>query len=387
MDLERIIKAAVVLMTCGLVAINGQGAGPGPERAGSGVSDARFARLRRGINTSHWFAQAREYTKAHLETHTTAADIALIKTLGFDHIRLSVEPAPLFNRATPAALNAEYLRYLDDAIQMILAQNLAVIVDIHPADEFKKEILSTDDRVEAFAKFWRALAQHLAGMDPERVFLEVINEPLVQEGDRWRAILTRLVAAIRDGAPRHTIIVSGHRWSSLPEFLALQPVADRNVVYNFHMYDPHTFTHQGATWGADFWPYLKGLPYPSSPEAVAKLVPSIENKTAQGALIRYGEERWNAARIEAEVAKAAAWGAKYGVRVTCNEFGVYRKYAPPEARAAWIRDVRTALEKHGIGWAMWDYAGGFGVVVKQDGRPVADEATVAALGLKRSAER
>ena len=65
----------------------------------------------------------------------------------------------------------------------------------------------------------------------------------------------------------------------------------------------------------------------------------------------------------------------------CNEFGVYRKNADPGDRAAWISDVRTSLEKHGIGWAMWDYDGGFDVVNRQDGKAVPDPATVRALGL------
>jgi hypothetical protein len=44
--------------------------------------------------------------------------------------------------------------------------------------------------------------------------------------------------------------------------------------------------------------------------------------------------------------------------------------------------VRTALEEDGIGWAMWDYRGGFGVVWKEDGQPArVDESVVRALGL------
>jgi len=82
------------------------------------------------------------------------------------------------------------------------------------------------------------------------------------------------------------------------------------------------------------------------------------------------------------IARAADWAGKHGVRVTCNEFGVYRKVAPTEARLRWIRDVRTALEKHHIGWAMWDYAGGFSVVVQEGGRRVPDPATLESLGLK-----
>ena len=79
---------------------------------------------------------------------------------------------------------------------------------------------------------------------------------------------------------------------------------------------------------------------------------------------------------------AAAWAKKHHVHLTCNEFGVFRKFAIQEARSAWIRDVRSALEKNGIGWTMWDYAGGFAVVSKKDGRAVPDAETVVALGLK-----
>jgi aryl-phospho-beta-D-glucosidase BglC (GH1 family) len=77
----------------------------------------------------------------------------------------------------------------------------------------------------------------------------------------------------------------------------------------------------------------------------------------------------------------AHWAKRWNVPLVCDEFGVYKKVANPEARAAWIRDVRTSLEKHGIGWAMWDYSGGFGVVTKTNGKAFPDEVTLRALGL------
>jgi endoglucanase len=150
----------------------------------SEVPVSRLARLRHGINLSHWFAQSADYSKAHLESHTTVEDLALIRSIGFDHVRLTLEPAPLFNGDDPGRLKAEYLKYLDNALDLILAQGLAVIVDIHPSDEFKVRLNSNDRQVEAFGKFWRALAQHLSTRDPERVFLEVINEPMVDDGYR-----------------------------------------------------------------------------------------------------------------------------------------------------------------------------------------------------------
>jgi endoglucanase len=61
---------------------------------------------------------------------------------------------------------------------------------------------------------------------------------------------------------------------------------------------------------------------------------------------------------------------------------VYREYASPQDRAAWLHDVRTALEENGIGWTMWDYSGSFGVVTKVNGKTVVDEQALKALGLR-----
>jgi GNAT superfamily N-acetyltransferase len=343
--------------------------------------NARFKRLRRGINLSHWFSQASDYSKTHLETHTTAQDIALIKSMGFDHVRFPIEPAPLINEADPSILNATYLQYVDNALDMMLATGLAVIVDIHPSDEFKLRMHRDERGVEAFAKFWRAFATHLAKRNPDFVFLEIINEPVIEDAHRWYGIQAKLIAAIREVAPNHTIIVAGHRWSGLSEMLALEPYAYANLIYNFHFYEPFAFTHQGATWAGPHLPFYKNIPYPSSPDAVKSLLDTIADEPARYNLLRYGEDNWNASRIDRELGFAAAWAAKHRVLITCNEFGVFRRFVKPSDRAAWLRDMRSALEKHNIGWTMWDYAGGFAVVEKNNGQAKADAESLKALGL------
>ncbi len=349
-----------------------------------GVSDARFVRLRRGINTSRWFAQVYDsqgYTHAHFTTHTTERDIRLIKSLGFDHIRFSLNPAPMMNDAAGSTLPVAYLRDVDAALDMILRHNLAVIVDIHPEDDFKRRIATDENYFLLFTRFWGILAHHLARRDAERVFLEVLNEPIVEDAEQWASMQARLVAEIRRHALRHTIIATGHKWSSLYELQTLKPLPDPNIIYNFHFYEPHAFTHQGATWGLDVWRYFKGVPYPSTPAAVAKMLPLIENRAAHAPLIAYGVEAWNRTRIEAEIAKVAAWARQHNVRLTCNEFGVYRQFAAPLDRAAYLHDVRASLERYGIGWAMWDYQGGFSVVNRACNRITPDAMTIAALGL------
>ena len=74
-------------------------------------------------------------------------------------------------------------------------------------------------------------------------------------------------------------------------------------------------------------------------------------------------------------------------RDRCSLVSAYRRVTTASDRVRWIGDVRTALEMHGIGWTLWDYAGGFGLVTKQSGQIVVDQPIVSALGLGSDATR
>jgi len=361
-----------------LVAAKAHGASPS-----EGVSDARFARLARGINLSHWFAQSPRgnYSREHLTTYNTERDLDLIARMGFSHVRLTLNPKAVSDAPEGLPFHAERLALLDAAIAGFLARNVAVVVDLHPDDDLKTPLAKDDAAVERFVAFWRALAAHLAGTDPERVFFEVMNEPVIPDAARWNAVQKKVLAAMRESAPHHTFLAGGPLWSGPDQLVRMEVVADRNVVYNFHCYEPFRFTHQGASWAGDWVKGLKNAPYPSSPEAVAGVLADLPDEKARENMIQYGKENWNAEKIDAVIARAAAWGKKKGVPLTCNEFGVYRT-APAADRNRCIEDMRKALEKYNIGWAMWDYAGGFSVVVEKDGRRVPDPATLEALGLK-----
>jgi aryl-phospho-beta-D-glucosidase BglC (GH1 family) len=237
--------------------------------------------------------------------------------------------------------------------------------------------------VERLATLWRKLAAHYASRDPERVFFEILNEPEVNDPYRWTGIQASLAAAIREAAPRNTIIATGPNYSGLADLLTQHPLADGNVIYTFHFYEPHTFTHQGANWGLAWWSYTHGIPYPPTGESMQELVRQVPDAADRFELENYWLDRWDARRIRLLIDEAAAWGRENGVPLICNEFGVYRNFSDPVSRATWIHDVRTAFEADGIGWTMWDYRGGFGVVTKQDGQPAeVDGAVVGALGLK-----
>ena len=347
---------------------------------------ARAEHLKRGINASEWFAQsASDYSAARTNRYTDAQDIALMARLGFDNVRLSIDAAPLEQRPLGKdGLNADFAGRLDRAVDKMLGDGLAVEIDLHPEDSYKQQLRTSDNAVDRLTMLWRKLAAHYATRDPERVFFEILNEPEVNDAYRWAGIQARVAAAIREAAPKNTIIATGPNYSDIADLLRMQPLADGNVIYNFHFYDPHEFTHQGAGWGAAWWSYTHGIPYPATESSMAELVKEVPDAANRFALENYWLDHWDGHRIRLLIDEAAAWGRANGVPLICNEFGAYREHTDEQSRMNWIRDVRTALEADAIGWAMWDYRGGFGVVWKEDGQAAkVDEKVVEALGLKK----
>ena len=120
---------------------------------------------------------------------------------------------------------------------------------------------------------------------------------------------------------------------------------------------------------------------PATPEQTAAIAAPLANDNARYQLFVYGHSDWNAKGIADRLAFAAAWGREHGVPVICNEFGAFRDTAPKDSRTRYLHDVRAGLEQSGMGWAMWDWSGNFGLVEHHDGKVVVDPDNARALGL------
>ena len=384
MTVARSWKFVMVVAACFCVGIQPAARAQAAPTGDAAVAARRAQNLRHGINLSNWFQAGGDpagLTQQHFDTAITDDDLALIKAMGFDHVRIAINPAPLFRRGQADQLPADYLGYLDTAVNKVLAHGLAVELDIHASGDFKHSLAVDDRFVQDFADFWTGLARHYATTDPDKVFFEILNEPELSDPYRWYGIETKIAGAIRAAAPHHTIIATGAHYSDNDDLLFLDPLRDANVIYTFHFYESHVFTHQGASWGETYWHFLRGVPYPSTPENVQDAAKLVDDPVFRLRVIRYGTDRWNAERIDSEIGQAADWARHWGVTAICNEFGVYIKVSDPQQRATWLTDVRTALEKHGIGWTMWDYDGGFNAVTRTNGAATPDPVTVKALGL------
>lgn len=348
------------------------------------IAFQRAATLRHGINLSGWFASSRDLTAQHFANFTNAEDLKEIHAMGFDYVRLGVDPALIERHGEIAAANPEALAELDKAVQEVLENHLSVLLCVFPDDEYKHG-LATDRGVDDFVQLWRILAEYFAAEDPDHIFYELINEPEVSDAYRWMGIQASVVHAVRQIDTAHTIVATAANYSGLPDLLVLEPVHDANVIYTFHFYEPYPFTHQGASWGEDDWIYYKHIPFPATADSLTAQMKQVPGDLARYNLYLYGAEGWSAQAIAGRIAFAAAWARERRVPLICDEFGAYRDTAPPESRARWITAVRAALEANHIGWAMWDYRGNFGVVTRTDTEITPDDTILKALGLNAAA--
>lgn len=341
----------------------------------------RIHHLQRGVALSDWLTESNRMSLAQLRSYTTPGDIEHIHQLGFDHIRIPVGP-DLF-RCEGSWDSCERVQILDQVVQKAISLDMAVILDFHPDQQYTHQLDTNEQSVQAFLKLWAQIADHYAPMDPDRIFLEVMNEFNIPDHFRWSGILQEAVKVIRLHAPSSTIIVSGAQYADIWDLVLMPAIADANVIYNFHYYEPHIFTHEGAWWSNEAWKSIHNLPFPPTPAGISAAIDGQEDESVQWIILQYAADHWDADHIATDIGFAADWGRKHHVPLICDEFGAYRNFSSPDDRERWITAVRTALEKNHIGWSAWDYQGGFGVVYKDKNGIRDDDAALRGLGMKK----
>lgn len=346
-------------------------------QAASGVDRQRIGLLARGFNLTGWLDGPAVW-------RPDLTVLAALRARGFTHIRLPVMAEHLMDAFSGRDHVAQHVAELDRAIDVLIALGFGVSLDLHPGDRFGRlHVGEPDQGLELLMALWRELARRYRDRPAEKLFFEVLNEPRVPI-PVWNRQGPLLARAIRREAPHHTIIYGPARFQRVDALVELMPLPDDDIVYAAHFYDPMVFTHQGLDWSDDPLRDVRGVPFPArlSDHSVAALLAALarEGRIKAAAMVRSQlNTPWTDERITAAIADAAGWATRHRRPVIINEFGVLGWKAAPADRARWLRAVRTAAERHCIGWTHWDYADGFGFVRRVDGREIPDEAIVEAL--------
>jgi hypothetical protein len=380
---------------------------------------AEEANLRRGIGVAHAMAWAavepgpsRSFVSPPFadSARNLGAELKVLRRAGFDFIRLAVDPGPFLQFQGSRRDRLDDL--LIDRVKLILSSGLSVIVDFHPSDlhpDYLAEALTRGVDTPLFQSYVRMMVRTaglLEQLQPRNVALEIMNEPPVAPA-RWQPMLEAAYKAVRERAPRLTLVLDGGDEGGIHGLLALGAFAkDPAALLSFHYYDPYQFTHQGAPW-VDAR-YLADVPYPASARplqqsldasaamiSASDLSPSEKSRAkvdARQRLEDYRRSAFDRGTIAQSFDRVAQWAKDHGValsRIILGELGVRGQGehiggARSADRARWIRDVREEAEAHDFIWAAWVYRGSGGfALVRDEASAELDPAMTQALGLSR----
>jgi len=373
---------------------------------------AASAEFRQGMNITRLFDTPRLDRGAYAaqpfgpwRQQVSESELDMLRSVGFDHIRLPVDPGPLLS--VPEAGREGAIEQVFEFIAAARARDLGVILDLHTRPDSRdwnaNVILQSLEgpKFEALMALVRDLSRRIAGLRDSRVALELFNEPQKEcrrtKGPDWTLFQSRLLEAARAAGPEVGLVITTGCWSSVDGLvhLDLDMRSDRNLYLMIHFYEPHIFTHQGASWSAPVR-HIAGLDYPVDPAgretsrksterwiADAKGMDQEVREEAKRYALRmadgYFAKPVGRAQIEARLGLAAAWADRTGLpreRVLIGEFGVHRwagirlAERPEQSKKAWLRDVVAVSRKFGFGWSLWAYDGAFGVVEDRPSRRI-----------------
>lgn len=275
-------------------------------------------------------------------------DFRFIREFGFDFVRLPLNCRHWMVDGNPLVAREEDLARLDRAVALGRQHGLHVCLNLHYAPGYSVNFRSRrgfnlwrdPPAQEAFCRLWRVLSDRYRDIEPAALSFDLVNEPpfLFTRGltpGRYRRVMRRAVETIRAAGDTRWLILNGVNMARRP-CPGLEDLP--RVAFSCRAYDPIELTHHRAEW---VWLRYRRRPvWPGMPDLFGR--------------------RWDRRRLERSLRPWLEL-ARRGTGVHCGETGCCR-HTPHEVYLAWLRDVLEILGGAGIGWALWNFRGAFGVL-------------------------
>ncbi|MBW3625958.1 MAG: cellulase family glycosylhydrolase [Armatimonadetes bacterium] len=294
-------------------------------------------------------------------------EIARIHEWGFNFARLPLDYRFLTHDTAGDDFNPGALRQIDKVLDDGEEFGIHVSINLHHAPGFcintprETWTLWTSKGAQMEnERIWGMFARRYDGRN--HVSFDLVNEPTGCTMEQYTAFVREMVEAIRCVDDDRFIIADGYDVGRK----VIEGVEDLGIGQSLHCYEPVWVTHHLAGWVPAMTAYTEPPVYPGplpKREDYAETFPPghphrwVVEKYGQGMMDR----EWLRRELQPwfDYAVAGNW-------VHCGEFGVHPT-APHETSLNWHEDMLSLLHEHGIGWALWNLRGSFGIL--DSGRP------------------
>ena len=206
--------------------------------------------------------------------------------------------------------------------------------------------------LDAFVDLWRMVARHYKD-EPIVVGYDLYNEPVQINEVKYDYLYCQYEAAkaIREIDSEKLIVIAANQWSSAPAFSYLKPLPLKNLIYQGHMYEPGSFTHQGVG-GDNMKRILEG---------------SLKLKGYPGKFDNFDYDKEALRKVLQPIRD---FQLKYGARIYMGEFSAIR-FAPGAAQ--YIQDLIEIFEEYGWDWSYHAFREWYNWSVEYDEDPHSKE--------------
>ena len=217
----------------------------------------------------------------------------------------------------------------DKAIDACERHGIRVLLDLHCPPGGRAEggvcrMFSEAKYRDKFLAIWDRLARRYKGRDAIYAY-DLINEPVEPPRGAivtWPELAVEATRRIRAIDPGKPVVFEPGPWGGCAGFDDLVPLDLPRVIYSFHMYQPHQFTHQGVH-GSKV-----GVAYPGI----------------------IAGEMWDKGRLREAMRPAIDFQREFNVAIYVGEFSAIR-WAPDNSAYRYLRDVIDLFEEQGWDWS------------------------------------
>ena len=321
----------------------------------------KSATFNRGLNIAHWLSHNYLPEAAYAAPWFDEDDVSWIAEQGFDHLRLRIGGDRLID--DKGDIDEDRIAPIDRALAWAKRNELGVVLTMHNLPGFRHGVIGeqaptdtgspfTDAETRYDAEYtWWQVARRYA-KEGQYLRFELLHRPNAPDAASMRIFNETMLKAVRDSNPTRVVYLTSHRMDAetLSEVMDSDLISsDWNVALAFEFHDMDVFTAQ----------FAKERPLVKFPG----IVPDMRAVTAETDPVRREAGReLTVAEIEARFSKFAESfrGFAWGREIYLAEFCVYER-ADDQSAKTYIAAMRSAIERRGWSWAVYDYQSGCAV--------------------------